>query len=285
MKIIDLHTHSTVSDGTDTPEELVEKARERNLSAIALTDHDSVSGLRYAIEAGKTGNIEIVPGCEISTASEIGSHHILGLWVPDNNKNLNSFLKGALDRRLTRNCEMLERLKKRNIILEPEDLPHTDLSTIGRPHIAAALLKKGIVQSRQEAFLKYLGRNGLAYVPKYSPQPEKAMEALKQSGATVVLAHPLLQPLSEDTLEHLLVRLKDVGLDAVEIWHTAHSRNQMELLTRLAEKYDLLPSGGSDYHGLSKPGIQLGTVPENQHIPYQVLENLKISRQEKGLPC
>lgn len=284
-KIIDLHMHSTASDGTDTPKELVHIAKKAGLSAMALTDHDTLAGLEEAEKTAREERIEFVPGCEISTASEYGSQHILGLWVPKANPYLKDFLLKARERRKNRNLQMFKNLEKVGIAFQPEELAALDMTSLGRPHIAALLVAKGIVPDYKTAFNEYIGKGCPAYVPKASPEASEAIKILAECGATVVWAHPLLYPLAQEQLETLIQRYAKAGLTAIEVWHSAHTPEQTRLLTSLAKKYNLNESGGSDYHGRAKPDIKPATGRANLHLSYEILEKLKASRVARGLPC
>lgn len=285
MDMIDLHMHSSASDGTDSPAELMAKAKATGLGAVALTDHDTLAGLADAEQAARRLGLKFIPGCEISTTSEFGSHHILGLWTPGNNPWLNQFLTDARIRRQNRNVKMLAKLKKLGMELTPPDLYGHSLDSLGRPHMAAAMLKKGYVKNLPEAFDKYLGKNGLAHVPKDSPAPESAIKILSQAGATVVWAHPLLRPMARDILEKLIKSFSRAGLSGLEVWHSEQSKESSDLLLKLARKYGLAPTGGSDYHGGTKPDIKPGIGKNNLHIPMEILANLENSRLKRGLPC
>lgn len=282
--MIDLHAHSIASDGTDSPEQLIQKAADAGLSAIALTDHDTIAGIRPAEKMAQKLGIEFIPGCEISTSTAEGRFHILGLWVPSGNEKFDAYLQHLKDMRKIRNEKIISRFNDFGIPITLKDVEaeahgsQADYEpSIGRPHFAAALMRKGLVNSRSEAFAKWIGEQGLAYVPKAVPHTEEAIQILAAIGALPILAHPFLKLQDEATLDHLLPRLKQNGLAGIEVWHSKHSQDQVETLQRLAKKHDLGVSGGSDYHGLNKPAIHIGTGENNLRIPYQVLDDLKMS--------
>lgn len=277
--------HSTASDGTDTPAALAAKAAKAGLAAFALTDHDTLDGIDEARQAAGKIGIELIGGCEISTASEFGSHHILGLWTDQNNPFLKTFLEKARQRRALRNSAVLEKLRGLGLELDAASLGHRAMDKIGRPHIAQAMLDKGYVPDRKTAFSEYLNSRGKAYVPKSSPTPEAAIRILASTGASVIWAHPLLKPLAEKDLEKLIRRFSAAGLSGLEVWHSSHTPEQSGLLLSKANKFGIAASGGSDYHGLAKPLIQPGVGYGNLRIPYEVLENLKKTRRSRGLPC
>lgn len=283
--MIDLHTHSTASDGTDTPAKLVEKALDRKLEALALTDHDTIAGLDEAEETARGKNIHFVRGCEISTSTDLGEMHILGLWIPDECDILDNFLTHLREQRQSRNEKMLARLRALGFDIHMSELKYIAKHSIGRPHMATALMAKGYVESTDEAFAKYLGENGKAYVPKVAPTPAQAARILSGLGATVAIAHPLLRPLPREWLENTVENLAKNGLGALEVWHTSQNENETGYLSRLAKKFGLGLTGGSDYHGENKPGIGLGTGTGSLDIPLQVYENLLARRKASGLPC
>lgn len=284
MGYIDLHTHSTASDGTDSPERLMEKAENSGLEAIALTDHDILDGLPRAEEAARDLGLLFIRGCEISTTTEQGEVHVLGLWIPHKSEPLESFLKHLRSMRSSRNAAMVEKLRNLGMDITMEELAAEAKGSIGRPHMAKIMLAKGYVSDRDEAFGKYLGINGKAYVPKIAPRPEQAVRILVSLGATAAIAHPLLRPRPDGWLDSLTCELAGAGLGALEAWHSSQSSKQAHEICELAKKYKLGVCGGSDYHGKSKPGLELGMAGENVKVPFSVLENLVEMRKNAGLP-
>lgn len=282
---IDLHTHTTASDGTFTPTQLVELASRKQLEAIAITDHDTVSGLEEGIAAGKQFNVEVIPGCEISATSPEGAGwlHIVGLFLPPKPQKLLATFDWLIEGRLNRNLEIVEKLRKNGIAIEYETIAAKAEGTVGRPHIAQTMLDMGVVTSIQQAFKEWLGDRGKAYVPKRKLAPEKALELIREEGALSVLAHPYILALGRDTLDKLCKRLKDNGLDAIEVDYTEHSSEQRQYYRKLAQKYDLLESGGSDFHGAVKPLVHLGVGKGDVDVPYSVLKTMKDWRRKKGL--
>lgn len=285
MKLIDLHTHSTASDGTDTPADLVKKAADLGLAALALTDHDTLKGLEEAEAAAAGAGIEFIRGCELSTSTDQGSLHIVGLWLPRECSLLEDYLRQRRESRDGRNQKMIELLRKEGINISLEDAAALADGTVGRPHIAAVLVEKGYARDKAEAFRDWIGETGKAYVPKDSPAPEEAVRMLRAVGASPIIAHPRLRRPSEEWLERLVVRLKPAGLCGLEAWHSAHDPADEAVIQKLAAKYDLGLSGGSDYHGQPKPDIELGAGKGNLSIGIEVLENLKARRKAAGLPC
>ena len=282
---IDLHTHSTFSDGTSTPEELLAHAKEIGLQALALTDHDTCSGLPRAEKAAAEAGIPFVRGCELSTRTERGSFHILGLWLPEQTDVLEERLSALRRRRAERNEKIVERLCTLGLPLTMEDvLICAGQGTVGRPHIAQVMVQKGYVPDLRSAFTEYLGANGRAYVPKKVFSPEEAIRLLVSTGATVSLAHPCIHHYPSAWLFERIRMLAAVGLDAIEAWHTEHSPEDVAQCLAWADELGLGVSGGSDYHGKRKPGTHLGTGHGNVCVPYRVLQDLQERRRSKGLP-
>lgn len=283
--LVDLHTHSTASDGTDSPAELVICAHGLGLRAIALTDHDTLYGLAEAEQTAYKLGIDFIRGCEISTRSTAGEHHILGLWVPHHAEALETWLDDVRCRRNERNAEMVARLQSLGFDITLEEVRARASGSVGRPHMAAVLADKGYARDMGTAFRDYLGPNGKAYVPKRVPAPEEAVRLLAAVGATAVLAHPFLNAAARTDVEALARRLAECGLAAIEAWHTSHSEADTRHCVELAKRLDLGLSGGSDYHGANKPGIQPGRGYGALRVPLAVLEALKQRRRTKGLPC
>jgi predicted metal-dependent phosphoesterase TrpH len=289
MRLIDLHCHSTASDGSDEPAELVRKALDAGLAALAVTDHDSLGGLDEAQRAAEGTQLEVIRGCEISARSEGGELHILGLWIPREHPNLNAFesvLRELREHRAARNRIMVERLRAQGCALSYDEvLAEAGGESVGRPHIAKVLVRKGYAQSVQEVFVRYLGSKGSAYEPKKVLQPEEAVELLLSVGATAAFAHPKLVRASDAWLEAMVVRLKACGLSAVEAWHSEHSGADTRFCVALAAGQDLALCGGSDYHGRLKPDIALGRGRGGLRVPVAVLDQLKQRRRDQGLPA
>ncbi len=284
MKYIDLHVHSTVSDGTLTPTELVDHAVEVGLSAFALTDHDTIRGVaeakeRAAWHKAQGHTIEVYSGVEISAAYKNRDIHILGLLIDETNEILERTLASFLENRNRRNERMIEKFAEYGIELTMEDLTEDAPSAvITRAHFATALMKKGLVSSVQEAFEKYVGDNGPCYIPREYMSPEQAIGSIKKAGGVPVLAHPLLYNLPHDELYALVDRLKKAGLAGIEVYYS-NNRGQDEVNVKaLANHFDLVATGGSDFHGAAKPHIELGSGRGNLKIPYSVLENVMAAR-------
>lgn len=286
MSLIDLHTHSTASDGTLSPTELVRHARDEGLAAIALTDHDTIKGLDEAEEAGREYGVEVIRGCELSLESPVGAGwlHMVALWVPEDASELQAAFDWLIEGRATRNHEIIEKLRSQGINITYEAVAARADGTIGRPHFAQELLSLGVVSSIGEAFNVWIGDHGRAYVPKRKLTPEKALTLLKDIGATSILAHPFALELKNDALEDLVVKLKGLGLDGIEVVYSEHTEAQTKAYWDIAERNNLLISGGSDFHGSVKPHINLGTGKGKLRIPYELLEAMKERRRGRGLP-
>lgn len=286
MRFIDLHTHSQASDGTDSPAELVAAAAAAGLAAVALTDHDTLSGLDEAEAAASQQHVEFIRGCELSTRTEHGEMHILGLWLPRQAAALEKRLADIRHKRDNRNAHILEKLAELGIAISMDELQHeAQGESVGRPHIAALLVKKGVVPNMEAAFREYLGSGGRAYLPREVLEPEEAVRLMAGLGATVSLAHPCLKPVPPGWLEAFVLRLKACGLSAIEAYHSEHSDADIRACVDLAHRLGLGLSGGSDYHGNNKPRIRLGVGYGGLRVPLDILEDLKARRRQQGLPC
>ena len=277
MDTIDLHTHSTFSDGTFTPLQLVKYAEEKGLKAFALTDHDTTEGVKEAksIET----NVEVISGVEISTRYDKKEIHIVGLYVNENDADLNKQLKYYREKRVTRNFEILEKLNSLGVNITIDDVKESctgDL--ISRAHIAKALVSKGFVGSYTEAFDRYLGDNKCAYVPRETLNYEESMELITKAGGVPVLAHPLLYKMSDTNLENMMVKLRQKGLKAVEVYYSTHSNSDTQHIMAMANRVGLIYSGGSDFHGATKPKIDMGTGMGKLAVPYEILEKIRGER-------
>ena len=277
MDTIDLHTHSTFSDGTFTPLQLVKYAEEKGLKAFALTDHDTTEGVKEAksIET----NVEVRSGVEISTRYDKKEIHIVGLYVNENDADLNKQLKYYREKRVTRNFEILEKLNSLGVDITIDDVKESCTGdVISRAHIAKALVSKGFVGSYTEAFDRYLGDNKCAYVPRETLNYEESMELITKAGGVPVLAHPLLYKMSDTNLENMMVKLRQKGLKAVEVYYSTHSNSDTQHIMAMANRVGLIYSGGSDFHGATKPKIDMGTGMGKLAVPYEILEKIRGER-------
>lgn len=277
MDTIDLHTHSTFSDGTFTPSQLVKYAEEKGLKAFALTDHDTTEGIKEAksIET----NVEVISGVEISTRYDKKEIHIVGLYVNENDADLNKQLKYYREKRVTRNFEILEKLNSLGVNITIDDVKESCTGdVISRAHIAKVLVSKGFVGSYTEAFDRYLGDNKCAYVPRETLNYEESMELITKAGGVPVLAHPLLYKMSDTNLENMMVKLRQKGLKAVEVYYSTHSNSDTQHVVAMANRVGLIYSGGSDFHGATKPKIDMGTGMGKLAVPYEILEKIRGER-------
>ncbi len=255
----DLHLHTTASDGKLRPEEIVRKASQLGLDVIAITDHDSVAGIPPALEAAKSfPQLLVIPGVEINTDMPQGEVHILGYFLDYHDPELNHSLEELRNSRYERGRKMIAKLADMGMDIEWERV--LELATggiIGRPHIAQAMVERGYSSSLQEAFTKYIGRNGSAYIERKKLTPLDAVELILNAGGLPFLAHPA----DIAHLEALVLRLKEAGMAGLEVYYANYSPGKIARLQALAKRYNLIASGGSDYHGLDNTiGADIGSV-------------------------
>lgn len=276
MNTVDLHTHSTFSDGTFTPKELVSYGAKKGLSALALTDHDTLEGNDEAVFYGEKYGIEIIRGIEISTEYESTELHIVGLFMDNEREELISALKGLRESRKTRNIEMVQKLNEIGININYDEIAESAKGdVITRAHIAKEVIKKGYASSNNEVFDRYIGRDKPAYVKRTVLPWQDTLRLICESGGLPILAHPLLYRISQRRLEMILGELAKYGLAGIEAYYSTHSAAEIKFVKMLADKNRLKLSGGSDFHGENKPKLDLGTGYGNLQVPYEVLEGLK----------
>lgn len=278
-KYIDLHTHSTFSDGTYTPTQLVRAAKEANLSAVALTDHDCVNGVSEAIEAGEKFGIEVIPGIELaayySTPAET-EIHIVGLFLDYKNPALLEKTKEIMDERVQRNLKMTARLSELGFPMTYEELlAEAGRDSCSRAHYANLMVKKGYVKTKKEAFQKYISHGMPGFVPRVLPTPKECINLITQSGGVAILAHPTLYGMNYNQIRIMAKDLMELGLKGIEVKYSTYKPEQEREITRIANELGLKPSGGSDFHGLNKPDISIGTGLGNLGIPKEFLEKLR----------
>lgn len=284
MNFIDLHVHSNASDGTLTPARVVELAAQKGLSAIALTDHDTIEGIPEALEAAKSLPLEVIPGIELSCVYQGEEIHILGLYVDLADKNFIADTDTLKDIRMKRNTEMIHRFQNAGIEITLSEVQGGNPDTvITRAHFARVLLEKGYVKNMDQAFKKYLSYSGPYCPRKEKITPEHAMKMLRDCKASPILAHPYQYHLGDKKTEELVSYLKDMGLHGLEVYHSSNNQYESGKLKKLAKKYQLFPTGGSDFHGTNKPDIDLGTGRGGLRISALLLDDIKRIRQEKGL--
>lgn len=278
---IDLHIHSTASDGTLSPAEIVALALRAGLSAISITDHDSIAGVREALLGGVPDSLGFVTGVEISAEPPpfypgSGSIHILGYGLRLDDPELNRMLEKLQDSRRQRNPEIIARLNKQGISIRIEDVEREAADgQPGRPHIAKLMVRKGFVKSFDEAFDRFLGKGKPAYVDKVRIESIHAIELINTAGGVPVLAHPCLLELeSVEQLDELLQEMMSMGLKGLEVYYPQHSPEQIRKYTDLARRNDLLMTGGTDFHGDILPEIQMGFGKGDFCVPYALYEKL-----------
>jgi 3',5'-nucleoside bisphosphate phosphatase len=271
-RYVDLHIHTIHSDGSSTVKEILEAAARKGLAAVAITDHDCIDAYPAAIEIGSQMGIEVIPGLELS--SEIGDAdlHILGYLVDYTHPGLNRMLNEMKDARYLRARKMVENLNAQGIDLRFETvLSMAGIGAIGRPHIAAAMLKEELVYSFREAFEKYLGYGLPAYVEKYKMRPKEVFDLVKSAGGIPVLAHPGVTRIDDRIQEFI-----SDGVMGMEVYHTEHSAAQQQNYLKTARKFGLAVTGGSDFHNASHNKSEIG-VPR---VPYSAVRSLK---EKKGV--
>lgn len=275
MKLIDLHVHSTASDGTASPRELAELALRQGLSAVAVTDHDTVLGYPELKEAGEELGIETVPGIEISTKFH-RAVHILGYYIDPHSPHLEPVLNWVVEDRDKRNREMCRLMAADGLPVNYEDMKQRFGEVIGRPHFADLLVELGLAKNVKDAFDRYVEKGQRYYVGRTILPIEQAIDIIRLSGGVPVLAHPFQYQLDDAGLRELIEHCIAQGLRGMECRYSGYGPEQSEYLEKLAEECGLIKTGGSDYHGSNKPKIVLGRgIEENLHIPYEWLENLK----------
>lgn len=277
---VDLHAHTTASDGSLSPRELVNLAREIGLSAVAITDHDTIAGWDEAVEAGDALGVEIVPGVELSTAYEGGRFHLLGYYI-DRHSTLITTLKEIQTARANRNDVIFDNLRALGLPLEEPEVRAFAGPTgqLGRPHFAQAMIARGYVASTQEAFDRYLADGKPAYAPKAVLTPQEAIAHIHDAGGVAIWAHPLRS--KNLTFADLESRLQDWiswGLDGLEVVYSQYSPDEAEWAARMQQQHDLLGTGGSDFHGRSKPTVKLGVTNTGGPVADSVLHQLKARR-------
>jgi predicted metal-dependent phosphoesterase TrpH len=270
---IDLHVHTTASDGTLSPADVVALSESIGLVAVAITDHDTVAGLAEALAAART--VEVVSGIELSVQTDEGSVHVLGLWLDHTDPVLFSRLKELLNSRLKRNTQIVARLRDLGMPVTMEEVAAVAGGTvIGRPHFAEVLLRHGYVSSTGQAFDKFLNRGKPAYVERMRLSPPEAFSLFHQVGGIAVLAHPGHIQLTPEKLERMLHRWKNQGLDGLEVYHPDHGPEYVALFRQMAHRVGLAESGGSDFHGSNRTAIRLGAA----RAPAEILSDLRARR-------
>jgi predicted metal-dependent phosphoesterase TrpH len=271
MKSADLHLHTVFSDSTYTPVELINESTRVGLSAIAVVDHDTVKGIEPTLKIAKMANIEVLPGIELSAEDDGLEIHILGYLIDYKRRDLEEKLEFLRKNRIERIYKIADKLKGMGIKLKPEAVFEiAKQGTVGRLHVARAMVNTGLVDSTTEAFQKYIGDKCPAYVCNFRFSPQDAIKLIRDVGGIPVLAHPY--SLNRD---ELIPKFVDYGMMGLEVYYPEHSQGMINLYLSLAKKYNLLITGGSDCHGNAKPEVKIGSV----QIPYKFVEKLKEAKQ------
>ena len=277
---IDLHTHSTASDGSLTPTELIELAATIGLDSIALTDHDTLEGIDEAAVAADRVGIELVPGVELSLDWDRGGMHLLVLWLAPEGGPLQDRLAELRVARNSRNARIVDRLNELGLEITLEEVEHeAGTGSVGRPHIAAVMVRRGHVPDIRAAFDEYLGNGRPAYMSRDRLGPEEAIRLARQSGGVPVLAHAHTMGLDNVAeVEAMMRRLANAGLVGVECHYGSYDADERAGYVRMAARFGLLPSGGSDFHGTYKSEVALGTGSVGIGVPTEILEPLRAAR-------
>lgn len=278
---IDLHIHTTASDGTLTPPEVISQALRSKLQAIAITDHDTLAGSKQALQAGIPSPLNFLTGVEISAAAPSfyagsGSFHLLGYSIRLDDPALNHALEKLQQARKNRNPAIIDRLNALGLAITLDEVcQEAGEGQLGRPHIAKMLVKKGFVESMNQAFDRYLGADGPAYVDKYRIECQKAIELILAAGGIPVLAHPgLLNCKTNKQFDKLITGLKEMGVKGIEVFYPEHTPEQTRLFAELAQRHNLLLTGGTDFHGSIHPEIAIGSGKGDLFVPYELYEKL-----------
>lgn len=278
MKRCDLHMHTIHSDGTFTPRGLVQLAKQNGLSCIALTDHDTLSGVEEAQEEGNRIGIEVIAGVEISVKFEPGTMHILGYFIDRNSKKLQDGLAEIQEARRKRNPMIIEKLRALRINISLGEVEReSGGDQVGRPHFARVLVEKGYVKNFEEAFNQYLAKGAPAYVDKRKLTSREAIEMIEDAGGIASLAHPkqLKLDATPKRFEETLEQLRSEGLKGLEVYSSCQSKQEAARYKKTAEQLGLLVTGGSDFHGANRPQASLGWMGDGAMIPYETIDQMK----------
>ena len=276
MSRLDLHLHTTHSDGSLSPTEVLRLAHKAKVTALAVTDHDIVSGIPEAIAAGAELGIEIIPGVEISSSLGNSEPHILGYYIHWQDPELSRRLSALRESRHNRNPQIIERLRSLGLDITYQEVRAlAGTESVGRPHIARLLMDKQYVTSAKDAFDRYLAEGRPAYVARELPTPADAIAWIRAAGGVAVLAHPTWTKVSGEGLRTLVTALKSEGLGGVEVHYSTHTKRQTEEYLDLAKQLNLLITGGSDFHGITKPDIEVGIGRGDLKVPERLLVPLK----------
>lgn len=273
--MLDLHTHSTFSDGGDTPDELVRQARDAGLRALALTDHDNARGIPSFLASCRARGVTGIAGIELSVAVASGTFHLLGFGIAPEHEELRATLERVLDGRAWRNQRILEKLNALGCALSWEEVAAlAGQDVVGRPHFARAMMARGWVGSAQEAFDRFLARGAPAYVDRFRLEPAEAMRLVRAAGGLPVIAHPFSWSDDVAALDTRLGELRELGLGGIEAYYPEHTPAMTIDLLRLARRHGLIVTGGSDYHGAAAAGVPLEIASRRLAVPDSLLAPL-----------
>ncbi len=283
---VDLHSHTNESDGTLTPAELIALAKRSRLSAIAITDHDTFAGYEKAEPLAAAAHVDVLRGIEINSRLDIGigdderHAHILAYFPHGAPRpKFSAWLANEQEDRRVRNRRLVEALQKRGIDITLEEVQARGKSMAGRPHFARILVEKRYAANFDDAFQRYIGETAPSYVERETQTTEEAIQIIREGGGIPVIAHPVRLSLLPDVEHHVMTRLKDAGLLGLEVYHSEHSPKLQAHYFRLSQELELLPTGGSDFHGAVKPGVKLGRgIKDNIRVPREFLERLRADR-------
>ena len=282
MSYVDLHLHTTASDGVMRPAEIVRYAKEKGLQAIAITDHDTIDGLEEGVSEGKKMGFEVIPGVEISAKHSPGSMHLLGYFLDIDHPFLNERLQYLQKARADRNPKIVEKLNELGINVTYEEVQEASGGgQVGRPHFAQVLVRKGYVRNFQEAFDRFLKKGASAYVEKFRFTSTEALHFIREARGIAVLAHPNtlgLKGYSE--LENLLLQLVGEGLKGIEVYYPEHSSSEIAQYKTLAQRHGLVTTGGTDYHGIEGTDLDIGVGRGEMRLPYSIVLELKAARNQ-----
>ena len=280
MGFVDLHLHTTASDGVMTPSQIVRYAKAKGLRAIAITDHDTIEGLEEGLLEGSRIGFEVIPGLEISVQHSPGSMHLLGYLFDIHHPLLTERLQYLQHARAERNPKIAEKLKALGIkVTYDEVLKASGGGQVGRPHFAQVLMEKGYVRTFQEAFDRFLKKGAAAYVEKVRFTISEALHFINEAGGVAVLAHPKTLGMNGPSdLENLVVQLVREGLKGIEVYYPEHSPSEVAQYKALAERYSLLTTGGTDYHGIEGNELDVGVGRGEMKLPYSIIESLRAAR-------
>ena len=274
-RMIDLHVHTTASDGTFTPSDVILLAKKAGLAAMAITDHDTVNGIDEAVKKAKEQNFELVPGIEFSVG-DTENVHIIGLYIDHKNKDLVHIVDVMKKNRIERNQMLISNITKEGFDISYEKVCESmNTNNVGRLHIAHYMQKKGITNDYRKVFKKYLIPGAKTYIPMKNISEEEGIHAILKSGGIPILAHINYLKQNDDETEKTVKRLIDYGLMGIEVFYSGYDNRTEKLAHRISEKYNLVKSGGTDFHGTRRPGVYLGTGRGNLCVPYEFLIDIK----------